>query len=285
MLRALMASMKVVRQYQRGEKTFDGFETKSDSTIVTACDYASDEAGKAELRKIHEVILHGEESGEEGEGDTIIYLDPLDGTTSFAFGGGTSTVIVAAVEKKSGEVFHCLVGEPQSGRVWRASKDTECEFALFNTSYLKIPKSWHSVHAYRGILDGKSRVILDSCPGFTRQGRTILSTEQLNALHSHIQEKAGIFMLGSNGLHHALIANGGKGAVGAITTAIGGAWDVCPVLLVLSAGGVARAFSRTENGFEEKNPLCVASYDLVISGNTREAVDILAGFVLSVVKE
>lgn len=270
MLMALYASTRVVRTYQRTNCV--GVETKSDSTIVTSADRASDEAGKIQLRKIPGVTIHGEESGVEGEGDILIYLDPLDGSMPYAAGAMTSTVIVAAVEKKSGKVLCCLVGDPSSERVWSAETGGVCE-----ASFAAVP-----VRVCDGVLDRKSRVFIDSYPGFTKNGRMILSTSQLNALHARIQEKSGMLMLGSNGLHHALVANGGKGAVGAITTAIGGPWDVCPVLLVLAAGGFARAFEQTEKGLVEKNPLCVAAYDIVITGNSKETVDTLSGYVLSV---
>ncbi len=270
MLVALYASMRVVRTYQRTNCI--GVETKLDSTIVTSADRASDEAGKNKLRKIQNVAIHGEESGVEGEGDIVIYLDPLDGSMPYTMGAMTSTVITAAVERKSGKVLYCLVGDPSSERVWSAEIGGVCE-----SSFMSRP-----VHVCDGVLDRKSRVFIDSYPGFTKNGRTILSTAQLNALHTCIQEKSGMLMLGSNGLHHALVANGGKGAVGAITTAIGGPWDVCPVLLVLAAGGFARAFAQTTEGLVEKNPLCVASYDIVITGNTEGTVNTLAEYLLSV---
>lgn len=286
-LEALYESMKTVRRYQHGIS--DDVETKPDFTIVTPADKASEAAGKEVLRKISSlysnIIIHGEETGAEGEGDTRIYLDALDGSMPYTIGTGTSTVIIAVVDEKTGEVFYCLVGEPQSGKVWRVAQNEECKVSYFDFSFSIVSQDftwWSPVHTYQGVLDGKSRVFIDSYPGFTKNGRTILSTEQLNALHARIQEKSGMLMLGSNGLHHALVANGGKGAVGAITTAIGGPWDVCPVLLVLAAGGFARAFAQTEVGLVEKDPLCVALYDIVITGNSKETVDTLSEYVLSV---
>jgi fructose-1,6-bisphosphatase/inositol monophosphatase family enzyme len=265
-------------------------EVKSDSTIVTPADRASEKVGKEILRKISalypSVSVHGEESGVEGrgDGDIVIYLDPLDGSMPYAVGSGTSTVIVAVSDKKTGKVLYCFVGEPQSGKVWRAANGGSCESAYFEygVSIVFQNMAWVQSTAYQGVLDGKSRVFIDSYPGFTKGGRVILRTEQLNALHARIQEKSGMLMLGSNGLHHALVANGGNGAVGAITTAIGGPWDVCPVLLVLSAGGFARAFTQTPEGLAERDPLCVAEYDIVISGNTEETVNTLTGYLLSV---
>ena len=285
MLHALFVCMTVVRRHQI-DRMFTPVAVmgKSDSTIVTTADKESDRAGKDLLGSIPGIIVHGEESGATGRGEIIVYLDGLDGSMPFAIGVGTSTVIVAAVKKATGEVIYCMVGEPQTGRVWRAGRDGCCESAVLDgaTAFMSPRgQGWREVHVCDDVLAShKSRVLVDSYPGFTKDKRTILSIPQLDRLHDLIQGQAGLLMLGSNGMHHALIANGGKGAVGAITTAIGGPWDVCPVLLVMAAGGFARAFSvildaTGRRTLEERNPHIVASYDIVISGNTQDTVDTL----------
>ncbi len=88
-------------------------------------------------------------------------------------------------------------------------------------------------------------------------------------------------MPGSNGLHQALVANGGERLVGSITLAMGGPWDVCGVRLVLNAGGVARAFERTSAGaLREQDPLDPEAYDMLITGNNKDTADFLTRAVL-----
>lgn len=56
--------------------------------------------------------------------------------------------------------------------------------------------------------------------------KQILNTKNQQALFASLIPVCKIQMPGSNGLNHALVANGGAYAAGAITTAIGGPWDV-----------------------------------------------------------
>ena len=77
-------------------------------------------------------------------------------------------------------------------------------------------------------------------------------------------------------MHHALVANGGERVAGAITTAIGGPWDVAPVKLVLDAGGAAAAFSRPRYGeWIECDPLAIDTYDFLVTGNSLATVETL----------
>lgn len=291
MLRGLVASMTMVNDFQRGDVSDEWyFYQKDDQTLVTPADIASDRYGKQILHKIPGVLFHGEESGISGSHETgiTVYLDGLDGSMPFAIGARTSTVIVSATDKV-GKVVYCLVGDPSNGRIWRAGTDqpTEAGVSLTFPIWKKeewvrnTETHWAKCEVKDTELSGKTRVLIDSYPGFTRGGRVILSIEELNSLHSKIQAVSGLMMLGSNGMHHALVANGAKSQPAAITTAIGGPWDVAPVLLVISAGGEARAFHVTDDGkFEERDPLMIASYDIVVSGN-RRAVDTLSEMILS----
>ena len=81
-------------------------------------------------------------------------------------------------------------------------------------------------------------------------------------------------MTGSNGLHHALVAQGNDKMAGAVTSAIGGPHDVCGVKLVLDAGGYARAFQIIESReFVEKPAEAIEDYDILVLGNNQDTVD------------
>lgn len=261
-------------------------EIKADTTIVTPVDKKSEAIGKIELRDIPGTMLHGEETGESGDkdADIVIYFDPLDGSRPFAVGANTSTVIAAAYDKKKKKVIRCVVGDPIGGRIWEAEGKTKLQVTFITTDGAKEATEERKV--WNGDLSAKSVVFLDSYPGFKRNGKTILSIPELAKLHevltfggykkAECQEPWALtatLMLGSNGMHHALVANGGEFCAGAITTAIGGPWDVCPVLLVLAAGGAAKAFSVDNGNLVEKDPLDVTSYDVLITGNSQKTVD------------
>ncbi len=288
MYEALIASMRVVRMNQRNlglciTRPY-GLITKDDTTIVTTADIDSDQAGKDVLRKIPGIRVHGEESGVEGSSESgiTVYLDGLDGSMPYALGALTSTVIVSATDE-TGKVVYCLVGQPATGRVWKGGVEDRTEMWYVDGTiedYLSRP-----IFVRDTPLSGSTRVLIDSYPGFTRKGlngkRVILSIKQLDELHTKIQSISGFLALGSNGLHHALVAGGGSVQPSAITTAIGGPWDVAPVLLVTQAGGSARAFHVTDNGeFEDRDPLAIATYDILVTGN-KESVAQLSEMILS----
>src|SRR3989338_9105348 len=86
MIRAVQESMGVVASHQKRCLT-DVLGKKTDGTLSTlSADKESDTAGKAILRQIKGVAIHGEESGTEGESDIVLFLDGLDGSMPFAVG-------------------------------------------------------------------------------------------------------------------------------------------------------------------------------------------------------
>lgn len=275
---AVLRSMQVVRQFQRG-RCIDALGSKSDGTLsALTADKASEAAGKKILLTIPGVLVHGEETGPEGPtSDIIVCLDALDGSMPFAVGAGTSTVIAATYSRSCKEVFFCVVGNPQTGQIWVGQKGVGTMVMAYSEDGSEpTPDDMSVCSVSSEPISSKTRVFTDCYPGFKRDGREILTRSELNRLEGLIDEKAGKLMLGSNGIHHALVAHGGKGAVGAVTTAIGGYWDVCPVLLVLQAGGCAAAFRVEAKGtLTECNPLSVMDYDILVTANNQETLDVL----------
>src|SRR5262245_50932581 len=101
MREALVSSMAVVFQHQMPEQAIamGSVTRKSDGTILTTADKASEKVGKAILLRISGVSVHGEETGLSGKSTSGIklYGDFLDGSMPYALAALTSTVIVAAV--------------------------------------------------------------------------------------------------------------------------------------------------------------------------------------------
>jgi fructose-1,6-bisphosphatase/inositol monophosphatase family enzyme len=82
----------------------------------------------------------------------------------------------------------------------------------------------------------------------------------------------------SNGLNHALVANGGFGARAAVTTALGGPWDAAGVFLVQKAGGAVLGF---KNGVRLESGLSVGRGDVFISANSPASAEELAQVVMT----
>jgi len=268
----VLASMSVVRRAQ-GKKASD-IETKEDETIVTATDRIS-AAAAAQYLKVTNIPIMSEDS----EQNVCVagyrqFFDPLDGTSVFAGGSVASTVIWSLYDVGRRQIIASIVGEPVSGRLWTASEGKPTELRWFNEK--GIPKEGgQTTVVEKCCLSRKTAILFDLSHGFTRAGRQILTDAQVGKLFSLLNTRTKINIPGSNGHIQALVANGGTGIVGSITTALGGPWDACGVLLVLQAGGHAKAFALNNGLLEEKNPLAVEDYDCLITGNSKETVNTL----------
>lgn len=267
LMRAVEAGMEVVRVSQGGHLRDDP-EVKDDKTLVTITDHRSESAITNLIRQsLGDVRIIGEEGEDSGSGDLAMLIDPLDGTRAFSSGLTTSTVILAVYDTTKKKVMACVVGEAVSGRIWSAFGDSPTQLDMSGVS------------VWKQRMNEQSTVFLDVSHGFTRKGRQILTDKQMSKLFGLLNGRVKLSIPGSNGLIQALVANGGQKVAGSITTAIGGPWDVCGVKLVLNAGGSAKAFSVIRNGedcwIEERDPLDVMSYDILICGNSDETVGLL----------
>ena len=287
MVEALIMSMGVVAQAQ-GETSLgidQKNEAKLDGTNVTVTDGKSEEAAIVCLGGLP---VFAEERGlvNNPHPRYEILIDPLDGTRPFLNGAPTSTVIMALYDKVDKQVVGCFVGEPVSGRVWHympGMDSTRVGYVAFNGEELAI-MSQVPVSVFTGDLGPKITVYSDFYPGFTKKGSHSFSNEEQAKLFEMIFGKvSAISMLGSNAIHHALVAMGNKHDVaGAITTCLGGAWDVAPVILVEKAGGAVRGFTRVDGVWEEQSPLDIKAHHFTISGNSRKTVDTLSNILTSI---
>ena len=283
--RVMAASMRAVRAGQ--EDRVISVSYKSDKTLLTEVDKASESAGLKLLFSELSVDfgVQTEERGTVRFGNFRVLFDPLDGTKPFSVGASTSTIILGVTDALTGFVTYCLVGEPASGRVWmcKTGNGTHLMRYDFAFNYYKHGETSKCVVLPPQENASGSTVFIDLYPGFTRQGRTIMSDVECRNLFQRLFCPCGVSMLGSNGLHHALVANGGRGIIGAITTAVGGPWDVCPVLLVLESGGFANAFRVSNDGnLIECNPLKVDSYDILITATSRSNLEFLISTLFAV---
>lgn len=275
LIEATLASMKVVREHQK--KRLVG-EIKSDGTSVSAADLASEKAGVVILQNTG-LDIWPEEAGFAGEFSTneVILFDPLDGTRPFLTGAISSTVIAATYNWKEKRVTRCVVGEPISGRIWFATQDGGTWVFYADEDTQRDIESASRCTVWKGPLHNKSTVFLDLYPGFKKDNYPIIGDKAWGRFFNNLFGQTAISIFGSNGLHHALVGNGSESVAGAITTALGGPWDVAPVLLVTEAGGYAQAFHMESDGsLTEVDALDVPNYNLVVSGNSLETVEALS---------
>ncbi len=224
----------------------------------------------------------------EDQNEFRFKVDALDGSLPFASGASTSTVIIAGTCIATGEVEFCAVGEPSKGRLWYAEKGMgTILYPMLYTldSYVPV-KVWNGVWngVSNEVIKRRNIVYLDLYAGFSRPDVRLLDDAECGQLFKRVFGSTIVVqMLGSNGMHHALVANGGEGATAAITTAMGGPWDVAPVLLVLEAGGFAQAFEVDQKTgvLIERNPLETGTYHFLVTGYSEYVVSKLSGSLTS----
>ncbi len=273
---ALEVAMGAIRPYQCGERTVKEVEIKIDRTLVTQVDREAALVARATLRarlgeEVDFLIEDLDGSSQPSKKRFWLFGDLLDGTNAFVCGLPTSTVGIGVYDSEVRELVAATIGEPATGRIWTATKG-EGSFLFTPGGERRKLKTWD------GTLE-KPTVFLDVSHGFTRGDRIILLDEQMEALFSWLARPFKVLMPGSNLLQQALVAMGGEGCVGAVMTAKGGNWDAIGVLLALEAGGAAKAFRVSEGRqMEEKNPLDVDAYDILIVGNNEKTVNTIAGF-------
>lgn len=274
MLEATRQSMEIVRVYQICGHGDSANVKRSDATLVTRVDHESGTAMKKCLYEdFPDTPYRIEDVGSDTGRTGYVFLgDPLDGTRAFVNGLATSTVILGLYSLERCQVVACVIGESATGRIWITSNFSEPKLIIEDTDVSR------GFHVNDTPLGEQATVLIDVNHGFKRDGRQILLDADVARLFQRLGEyPAKVLMPGSNGLNHALVANGGERLVGAITTAIGGPWDVCGAHLVLTAGGAAKAYRLLpDRRLEEKDSLDVLSYDLLVAGNSASTVESLS---------
>lgn len=293
-VKAILASMTLVHPFILSLKKYGDIEVKKhDDSLVTLVDSASENIAIPMLQTAFpDIPIICEESGvtlENPSSTWEIWMDGIDGTNAFTLGSATPTIIICAYDRQKKQLVGCIVGEPSTGRVWSACAGFGCRLDVFQISNYTNPYllKTNMCRVWDGDFAGKT-VFIDVSHGFTRgkgdNKRQILTDININALSKNLQnKKIKVLILGSNGLNHALVANGNPGMIGCITTAMGGPWDT-PTLLGIEAGGYGCGIKinndRTLSKAGILNPL---SYDIAIVAGNQTALDFLSNCVLNCV--
>lgn len=268
LIRGGLAAQGVVVQALLGGVPLDA-KIKPDVTYVTQIDLAAEAAAMPFLTGTG-LTVFSEEAGESGAPSgamerEVILFDPLDGTRAFMQGAPTSTIIVATYSKDLKKVTRCVVAD-MLGRVWFATLGKGTWVFHHSGNLEQDLRSARQCRVWEGGLAPKNTVYVDYSPTFNLDGFPAVSFEAKLGFMAEVMKCTGVSLLGSNGLHHALVANGGHGVVGGVTKSKGGEWDVAPGLLVHEAGGHLRAFTTHGGSIRSADPLDVFSYNCLISG-------------------
>lgn len=292
---AVIASMIMVKKFQSGSLSLSSLlEVKGNGTLKVECDIRSGEAALFYLRQLPADVfeLRFEDIPRRKGSSGARYRaenDNLDGTRIFTNGGNSSTVILGIFDQTENRYVSAIIGEPASGRIWTADLETKTQRMNYMNKNLWLTQAV-PVHVCDGVLDGQATVFVDPFEvgfplGKAQYAKLLGNIMELGASAEKPNEAAHVMILGSNGLHQALVANGGQGAVGGIMTAKGGPWDAAGALLVIQAGGSAVGLKLEADGtLTEQDALNPDSYDFLVYGNTAETVSALVGAVRDCLK-
>ncbi len=240
---------KIRRAFREG---FGEVEIKFDKSVVTKVDKAIEIL----LRSLY-VDGHGFSrfSGEEfGEQPVAVgtlpkwlqvIVDPIDGTRPFINGDGNSTSIHYVYDHHFNEIVAAIIVKPSTGELWLAI-DGQTKYYRYNdaTETFDYVRDCH----VQPINVTFPTVYVDCLHEFVRGGRYVFRPANIGYLVGALAEAGfGTFNNGSNGNHHALVANGNGSVAGSITLAIGGIQDLGGIAVVEGAGGYTAAFKLTDN--------------------------------------
>ncbi len=165
--------------------------------------------------------------------------------------------------------------------------------SLINWQVFKTCHVWPGEYSNQGcvfldVSHGFNREQMDPANGFSRkkkgEKRTVLNDEQVSRLFASLSREVKVLLPGSNCLHHALVAQGLSGVLGAISTAIGGPWDIAGYHQVKQAGGSVCAFRFADNDRQlqllREGQSGIETIDILISANSQSTLMTLSNHLL-----
>lgn len=308
--RAVARAMERVRSEQTLQAHHRSKEVGDDATLLTRVDAVSEEVLVERLSVLPSTTIVTK-NGARSTGKYIILINPCNGSLPLSQGLFTSTISVGLLDD-TGMLVAVVVGEPISGRMWCASRDSTTTVQTLNYP-LRIHQdgsgfpelaSERDVHVWQPkgsspCLSRRTTVFVDRTHGKTRAGCDILSDLDVASMLSRLIVWSGLMITGSAIQNMALVANGESGVAGSIMTALGGGWDACCSLLVTRAGGCVRAFKMIHDEgrgvnpllmmsgtrhlaevdplrpIDRTHPLRVPNYDILVAGNSAHTVETL----------
>jgi myo-inositol-1(or 4)-monophosphatase len=236
---AVMAARRggnvLIRYLQKIDKL--KVEKKGHNDFVSEADHAAEAAVIEVIRRHYpEHAILAEESGAQGDSDTVWIIDPLDGTTNYLHGFPVFCVSVGV--QVNGRVEAAAVYDPMRQELFAASRGNG---ATLDDHKIRVSGRQDLDHALVGT-------------GFPfRQGDT--ETEPyLAMLGKIIRNTAGVRRPGAAALDLCYVAAGRLDAF--FETGLK-AWDLAAgALIIREAGGIVSGLDGSENYFESGHVLC-----------------------------
>ena len=208
-------------------------------------DYVSDADSAAEKAIINCILkhypdhaIHAEESGVQGESDTVWIIDPLDGTTNYLHGFPVFAVSIGV--QVNGRMEHAVVYDPLRQEIFTASRG---QGAMLEGRRIRVSKRLQLDQALIGT-------------GFPfRQADTEIEP-YLNMLGKVVRNTEGVRRPGAAALDLCYVA---AGRLDAFWETGLEPWDLAAgSLIIREAGGIVSGLDGSENFLETGHILCGA---------------------------
>ncbi len=203
-------------------------EQKGHNDYVSEADYAAERAVIDTIHKHYpDHAILAEETGAQGESDTVWIIDPLDGTTNYLHGFPVFAVSIAVQHK--GRLEHGVVYDPIRQELFTASRG---DGAHLDGRRIRISGQKQLERALIGT-------------GFPFRQADIEMTPYLDMLGKVVRHTSGVRRPGAAALDLCYVAAGRLD--GFWETGLG-PWDLAAgALIIREAGGIVSALDGSEN--------------------------------------
>lgn len=203
-------------------------EQKGHNDYVSEADYAAERAVIGTIHKHYpDHAILAEESGAQGESDTVWIIDPLDGTTNYLHGFPVFAVSIAVQHK--GRLEHGVVYDPIRQELFTASRG---DGAHLDGRRIRVSGQKQLERALIGT-------------GFPFRQADIEMTPYLDMLGKVVRHTSGVRRPGAAALDLCYVAAGRLD--GFWETGLG-PWDVAAgALIIREAGGIVSALDGSED--------------------------------------
>ena len=232
---ARRAGSVLIRKMKNLEKL--AVEQKGHNDYVSDADRAAEETVIDCIHKHYpDHAIHAEESGAQGESDTVWIIDPLDGTTNYLHGFPVFAVSIGV--QVNGRMEHGVIYDPMRQELFTASRG---QGAQVDGHRIRVSQRLH----LEGSLIGT---------GFPfRQAKEEIGP-YLDMLRKVIHHTSGVRRPGAAALDLAYVA---AGRLDAFWETGLSPWDLAAgSLIIREAGGIVSGLDGSENFLETGHILC-----------------------------
>lgn len=232
---ARRAGSVLIRKMKNLEKL--AVKQKGHNDYVSDADRAAEETVIDCIQKHYpDHAIHAEESGKQGESDTVWIIDPLDGTTNYLHGFPVFAVSIGV--EVNGRMEHGVIYDPMRQELFTASRG---QGAHLDGRRIRVSGRMH----LEGSLIGT---------GFPYRQAEEETGPYLDMLRKVIHNTAGVRRPGAAVLDLAYVAAGRL--EGFWETGLA-PWDLAAgSLIVREAGGIVSGLDGSENFLETGHVLC-----------------------------